>query len=260
MMARKRSQASTTRRMHRSIGVGASIFVVFMVLSGLALNHSHQLGFDQQHLAPSFLLRWYGLGEPAQLQSFAVDEQWLSFAGSQLYLDGARVATTTKGVGAVANGDWLVAASSEELILLNRDGSLIERLPWDQPGAGLIEAIGRLNTGSLVVKSAGQTWLADAELLEWKQLEPAPDASLWATSQAAPAAIQKAILQQYQGEGISLERLLLDAHSGRIFGPVGVIVYDLLALLLGALALSGLVLWWRGRRNGQRNGNNNRKQ
>lgn len=260
MMARKRPQASTTRRVHRSIGAGAAIFVVFIVLSGLALNHSHQLGLDQQRVAPSFLLRWYGLGEPTRLQSFAVGEQWLSFAGSQLYLNGANVATTSDGVGAVASGDWLVAAGSEELLLLNRDGGLIERQPWDQPGAGLIEAIGRLDTGSLVVKSAGQTWLADAELLEWKRLEPAPDTALWATSQAAPAAIQKAILQQYQGEGLSLERLLLDVHSGRIFGPAGIIVYDLLALALGALVLSGLVLWWRGRRNGQRNGNNRRKQ
>jgi len=197
-MARKRPQPSATRRMHRSIGAGGAIFVVFMVLSGLALNHSHQLGLDQQHVAPSFLLRWYGLGKPAQLQSFAVDEQWLSFAGSQLYLNGANIATITGGVGAVANGDWLVAAGSEELLLLNRDGGLIERLPWDQQGAGLIDAIGRFDTGSLVVKSAGLTWLADAELLEWKRLEPAPDNTLWSFSEEAPAAIQKAILQQYQ--------------------------------------------------------------
>jgi len=45
--------------------------------------------------------------------------------------------------------------------------------------------------------------------------------------------------------------VLLDLHSGRIFGPVGVLVYDLLALTLGFLAISGLVLWFRGRRNGK---------
>lgn len=249
-----------TRRMHRTIGAGTAIFVVFLVLSGLALNHSHQLGLDQQPVSSSLLLRWYGPGEPAQLRSFAVDDQWLSFAGSRLYLNGNDVATLSNGVGAVASGDWLVAAGSEELILLNRNGGLIERLPWDQSGAGLIDAIGHRATGALVVRSAGQTWLADAKLLEWKRLEPAPGSAIWSSSQAAPAAVQKAILQQYRGESLSLERLLLDAHSGRIFGPVGVIVYDLLALLLGSLAFSGLVLWWRARRNGQRNGNGRRKQ
>lgn len=259
-MASKKPRASITRRMHRSIGAGAAIFIVFLVLSGLALNHSHDLGLDRQHVASSFLLRWYGLGEPDRIQSFAVDGQWLSFAGSQLYLNGEHLTTTSNGVGAVANGDWLVAASGEELILLNRDGSLIERLPWAEPGAGRIDAIGRHETGALVVRSAGQRWLADEQLLEWKQLETAPDRSSWSFPQEAPAAVRKAILQQYRGNGLSLERLLLDAHSGRIFGPLGVIIYDLIALLLGALALSGLVLWWRVRRNGQRNGNGENKR
>jgi len=53
-----------------------------------------------------------------------------------------------------------------------------------------------------------------------------------------------------------MERLLLDFHSGRIFGPVGVLVYDLLALAVGFMAISGLVLWFRGRRNGNGNGKN----
>ena len=243
--------------MHRSIGAIAAVFVVFLVLRGLALNHSHRLGLDQQHVAPAVLLRWYGLGEPVHLQSFAVENQWLSFAGSQLYLNGDNVATTSDGVGAVANGDWLVAATSEELLWLNRDGGWIERIPWDKSGENLIDAIGHHESGALAVRSAGQTWLADAQLLEWKQLEPAPDTSLWSSPQEAPAAVQKAILQQYRGKGLSLERLLLDAHSGRIFGPAGVIIYDLLALALGSLALSGLVLWWRVRRNGQGNGQGN---
>ena len=62
------------------------------------------------------------------------------------------------------------------------------------------------------------------------------------------------ILRQYRGHGLSLERLLLDFHSGRIFGPAGVVIYDLLALVLGFLAISGLVLFLRGRRNGAGNG------
>jgi uncharacterized iron-regulated membrane protein len=135
--------------------------------------------------------------------------------------------------------------------------TMIERLPWAEPGTGLIDAIGHHETGELVVRSAGQVWMADAQLLEWKQLEPAPDTSSCSFPQEAPAALQKTILQQYSGKGLSLERLLLDAHSGRIFGPLGVIIYDLIALSLGSLALSGLVLWWRVRRNGQRNGQGN---
>ena len=57
---------------------------------------------------------------------------------------------------------------------------------------------------------------------------------------------------QYLGEGPSLERVLLDFHSGRIFGPVGIVVYDLLALMVLVLSISGLIIWVRGKRNGKR--------
>jgi len=60
------------------------------------------------------------------------------------------------------------------------------------------------------------------------------------------------ITQQYRGEGLSVERVLLDFHSGHIFGPMGVFIYDLLAVAVGFLSISGLVLWIRGRRNGKR--------
>jgi uncharacterized iron-regulated membrane protein len=49
-----------------------------------------------------------------------------------------------------------------------------------------------------------------------------------------------------------MERLILDLHSGRIFGPVGILIYDLLAVIVGFLAISGVIFWFRGRRNGKR--------
>ena len=53
------------------------------------------------------------------------------------------------------------------------------------------------------------------------------------------------VVAAYRGEVLSLQRLLLDMHSGRFFGSKGVWVYDLLALLVFLLAGSGLVLWIR---------------
>jgi len=257
-MARKNPQSSTTRRLHRSIGISAAVFAIFMIASGLVLNHSNQLGLDQHHVSQSLLLRWYGLSEPKKLQSFAVGDQWLTFAGAQLYLDDKHVTATSNGVGAVASGEWLVAASADELLLLERNGSLIERLPWGPPGAGSIVAVGRAGNGAVVVKAAGQLWLSDKDLLDWQALEAPPAKPMWSSSELAPETLRQEILQQYRGQGLSLERLLLDTHSGRIFGTAGLLVYDLLALALGFLALSGLILWVRGRRNGQRNGNGRR--
>ena len=253
-MARKKNQASTTRRLHRSFGAGAAVFIIFMVLSGLAINHSNGLGLDQQRVSQNFLLSWYGLDGPDQIHSFEVGNDWISFAGSQLYLNGNSISAVTNGVGAVAGEDMLIAAGSEELLLLGHDGTLIERIPWGQPGTGSVESIGQLENGLVVIKSNNRLWSADADLLNWQRVKDTITSPAWSHAEPAPEALSQAVTQQYRGGGPSLEQLLLDLHSGRIFGPIGVLVYDLLALTIGFLAISGLVLWLRGRRNGKRKG------
>ena len=240
--------------MHRVIGAAAAIFVIFMVLTGLAINHSNGMGLDQRQLSTPFLFSWYGLEEPAQVDSFAVNNDWLSFAGSQLYLNDKAILTVSDGIGAVASGEMLVVAAREELLLLDLEGNLIERLPWAPDGAGSIESIGLLEESTVMVRTRDHLWLADADLVSWKIFEDSTKIPDWSFGESAPGLLRRTITQNYRGEGLSVEKLLLDFHSGRMFGPIGVIVYDLIALTVGFLAVSGLILWFRGRRNGKRNG------
>jgi len=256
-MARKKTGASLVRRLHRSVGAATAVFIIFMVLSGLAINHSNGLGLDQHHVSQPQLLDWYGLAEPEHIKSFALGGDWLSFAGSQLYLNGKPVSTIVNGVGAVSSGAMLIAAGSEELLLLDHDGNLIERIAWGTPDAGRIEAIGLLTGDTVVVRSTGQLWLADTDLLNWQHAQNPginPDTDIiWSTSTPAPEALHQTFTRHYRGHGLSLERVLLDVHSGRIFGSVGIFIYDLLALAVGFLAISGLVFWFRGRRKNRQN-------
>lgn len=251
-MTRKQAQYSATRRLHRFLGVGAAIFVIFMVFTGLAINHSNSLGLDQDHVSQPFLLNWYGLEGPETIHSFAVGNDWVSFAGSQMYFNDKVVSAVTNGIGAVTGNGMIIAAGSDELILLDPSGQLVERVSWSVQQPGTIESIGLLKDGSVALKVSGGLWLADAELLNWIRASDTANAQAWSTPGSAPAIIQQSIRQQYRGDGLSLQRLLLDFHSGRVFGSVGVVVYDLLALAVGFLAISGLVLWLRGRRNGKR--------
>ena len=249
-MVKKKRKNSVMRRLHRSFGAFAVVFVLFMVLSGLALNHSNDLGLDQRKASQSFVLGWYGLGKPSNIKSYAVGDDWISIAGSQLYLNDNAVATLHGGVGAVSTDDLYIAASGDEVLLLDHDGNLVERLPWASISEAPIEAIGLQLNQTVTVRSAGQVWLADADLLNWQRIEEPITSPDWSSPQVAPDELQQSITSLYRGEGLSLERVLLDLHSGRIFGSIGVVVYDLLALALGFLSISGLVLWFRGRRNG----------
>jgi hypothetical protein len=51
----------------------------------------------------------------------------------------------------------------------------------------------------------------------------------------------------YRGRGLSLERLLLDLHSGRVFPRTSPWLLDMVGIGLVALSLFGLLLWWRRR-------------
>jgi len=240
------------RRMHRTLGVSAAIFVVFMVASGIAINHSQGLQLDQRHFSQPFLLNWYGIEGPEDIHSFGLDGNWLSLAGSGAYYNGRYLSDLSNGVGAVFNGQLLVVAGSRELLIVDQDGVLVEKMPWAYAESGLIESIGLLGSGTVLVKSGMKAWVTDNQLLQWLEIDPAINHPAWSTSAKEPAEIREAIVQHYQGSGLSMERLLLDLHSGRIFGRVGTLVYDGLALVVGFLAISGLVLWIRGRKNGRK--------
>ena len=251
MTPRKRKN-SLARRLHRSFGAGAAIFVLFMVLSGIAINHSNDLGLDQRPVVQTLLLDWYGLDKPDSIYSFTAGTNWISFAGSQLYLNGNPVTTIQNGVGAIATGDRLIVAASRELLLLDRRGNLIERVSWEQADANSIESIGTLPDGGVVVKSRQQVWLSSEQLLSWQTLSDPSAQPQWSSSAPSPESIQQAINQHYRGDSLNLEQVLLDVHSGRIFGTIGILIYDLMALAVGFIAISGMILWVRGRRNGKR--------
>lgn len=251
VMARKKHRFSKTRRLHRSLGAGAALFIVFMALSGLAINHSNGLGLDRQFVSQPWLLDWFGLEGPQQVQSFKIDSDWLSAAGSQLYLNDKRVAEFSNIAGVVRTGEMLVVAGSDEWLLLDQEGQLIERQAWELPAAGQVELIGLSADGSVIVRAGQKYWGADDDLVLWRPATGVPPVTEWSAQDKTPDAILKAISRQYRGEGLSMERVLLDFHSGRIFGPIGSLVYDLLAIVMGFLAISGLIFWLRGRSNGK---------
>jgi len=243
---------STLRRWHRSLGAGAAIFVLFMVISGVIINHANRLGLDHHHVAWSVLLDWYGLETTTEINSYRAGDHWLSFAGSRVYLDGTTVASLADPVGAVSIGRMLVVAGGNELLLLDFAGMVIEKIAWSAIGAGAIESIGLLADTGVAIRASGQLWTSDTELLTWHPGGDLTSALNWSSPQVAPRSLLETIARQYQGKGLSLERLLLDLHSGRIFGSIGVLIYDLLALVIGFLAISGLSLWFKNHRNGKR--------
>lgn len=228
-------------RWHRRIALIAAIFVVVLALTGLLINHANELGLDKQQLQGSWVARWYGIKKP-EVTAFSINHQWLAHDGvDSLYLNTSLIGPCQPPLhGAVSLKDILVALCEKELLLISPEGMVIERIT---PVFGLPEGASGITVSDnqLAVKTIQGLFLADIDTLEWKS-ESLPKASLrWSKATPPPTDILRQLKSHLPG--VSVERLLLDLHSGRLFGKLGVYLMDLMAILFLFLAMSGIWAW-----------------
>lgn len=233
---------------HRRLGLAAAPFVLLLVGTGVLLNHTDRLGLDRRVAGGEWLLSWYGIDSAAPVEGFAVGASWVSHAGDRIWLDSAPVAESAAPLaGAVWSDPLVAAATSEAVYLFAPDGALVEKaVPVGVPAplTGLAGAEG----GALVLRAAGGAWAGDLDLAEWRPPAGSAAPPVWAQPRPLPPEVAAGIAQARRGAGLPWERVLLDLHSGRLFGALGPLIMDLAAVALLLLAASGLYNWFRARR------------
>jgi hypothetical protein len=228
---------------HRYIGLGSALFVILLTLTGLLLNHTDELALDSRHVQSSLVLDWYGIRAPEDMVTYMAGSTAITEVGRQIYWNTTLIPQAQALLGAVEAHGLVIIGSKNQLLLFTPEGELIERL---DNGAGIpegMQALGVNSTGDLVVRTTHGLYRADSNILKWQKIPDAP--ILWAVAAHPSATLRSALKQAYRGTGLSVERLLLDIHSGRILGKRGVYLVDAAALLFLLLASSGVWLWSR---------------
>ncbi|MFZ5654958.1 MAG: PepSY domain-containing protein [Pseudomonadota bacterium] len=245
-MAAAEPGEAALRRWHRRLGVAAALFLVLLAFTGFALNHVAALQLDRLVIRSPLVLRWYGVELPERIEGFAVGEHWLSRVGEGLFLDRVQVATCgSRLVGAVRFGEELAAACEQELLLFTADGLLVDRIDATYRLPVPLETLG-VAGGQLALRAKGQALRVEPEAPAFIPLADAEVA--WARPQPLPETLVAALAPFAAGDEITLERLVLDLHSGRLLGLHGVWLMDAVALAMVILALSGLASWRNGLR------------
>lgn len=228
----------TLRRWHRRIGLAGALFLAWMAVSGILLNHSGDLSLGRQELHSLWLSRWYGLGETAQT-GFHSGSHWLAASAEGAVLDGKPLVDWTEPpLGMARAAPLLAIAGAQHVRLLTETGELVETLDASALPAGRLRRIGESEAG-FVVDVDGKSYVsADGESFAAYE-----GAVRWSAAEALSPAERATLVQQ--APGVSVERLLEDLHSGRFFGRGGVWVVDGLGIALVLLALTGFWIWWR---------------
>lgn len=226
---------------HRRIGIAAALLVAWLAASGILLNHTDALRLDQRHVGAAWLLDWYGIDRVQPRAAFRAGGHWVTQVGRRIYFDERPMPGEYEHLaGAVALGDEIGVATTERILLLTPDGRLAETLGAAHGVPSGIAEIG-VRDARLIARAAHGVRAADAALTAWRTAE-AQDVD-WARAAELPPPLAARLAADYRARVLTLERVLLDLHSGRLLGDLGVLLIDLAAVAFLLLATTGLWMW-----------------
>lgn len=223
----------------------AATFVGFAI-TGVLINHSHDWSLDSKTIAWPWLNRFYGYGQNDVKSGFPLNSSWVYQLGHALYLAESKLGECHgKLIGAAQIDRLYYVACANELLITLEDGTRVESI-------GLFpETFDKLAVSENILYAQNQQtqriYRFNEEHGQW--LIATPFATLAFQQATALPAVLLTQIPSAQGAKITWERLLLDLHSGRLFGRAGVFIADLIALALIFSSISGLWMWLKKRRN-----------
>jgi len=233
--------------LHRLTGFLVIFFVLFFAVTGIFLNHADQFDMDRKYIDYNWLLNLYSIGPSQPPVSYAADNIWLTLVDTRIYFNDHELPErATALLGAVKLDGIVIAALPDALLLLTETGQIIEKIT---PVSGLPDApqkLGKLDSDLFIIATASGYFASNPDVGEWQEIQA--DTVNWSTPGQLPEVPLKRIMSLYRGSGLTLERALLDLHSGRLLGMGKIIVIDIVALLLIISALSGVSMWYKKRK------------
>lgn len=239
------------REWHRKLGIIAAFFIIFLSITGVALNHTTTLSLAHKPISNIWLLDHYGIAPPNDIRfyqqsSLRVTDNLVWLEG-KLLLESAADIVSGGVMSAKVSSDTLVdvfvIASQTHLYIYNNQGEMLDQLGVE---AGIPEGIEALNIDNdkVIVKTSSGYYQSDSDFFYWQAISPLIE-PVWIRAQSISLQQEQQASLAYRSQFLTLERIILDAHSGRILGLLGVLFMDAVAILLILLSLSGVYIWIR---------------
>ena len=248
----KRNLSATLREWHKRAGLFAFLFLGWLGLSGILLNEASDLNLNGVRVGWPWLMSIYGLHADPPSTALPAGGHWLAVAGDSTVLDGKPLAQPIDApLGFVAapepgqtSSQMLYVARTDSVVLLKPDGSRVDELRMPPLPIEAIRRIGAVegHAGSIAIQGGDTAYQSDDEGESWKPVSAT--AVQWSVRQPLPQD-QRQRLLPFSRPSVSVQQLLVDAHSGRLFGRFGTFFIDAVGLAALLLASSGVWMTWR---------------
>lgn len=246
----KKNLLATLREWHKRIGLFAFFFMGWLGTSGFLINQSASWGYDTVRIDWPWVMALYGLHPEPPQTGLSAGGHWLAVTSDYTLLDARPLPEPIpQPRGLVAGGSadrpLLFVATDSSLVLLTADGERYDELRSPILPVSTIRRVGATAGGAIAVQDLDAFQSADSGD-SWTPVDPAT--VKWSVSETIPEDVRTQLVP-YSRPSVSLEHVLVDAHSGRLFGSIGAWVINLVGFAALWLAISGTWMWWRIRSN-----------
>ncbi len=230
---------------HKIIGMVATIFIVLLSVTGILLMHTEDLDLAESYIESESVLAIYDIAPDTDPVTYQVNKNYITQLDDRIYFNELQSARhEDKLIGGIYIEGIYLAGFTSSIMLLTDEGEVIETLDQLHGVPAKISAIGKSNN-SIIVNADGFMKRTDINMTTWT--DTLQTGVSWSEQAQLSDDALDSILKSYIGEGLPLERVILDVHSGRILGTVGVIIVDLAVVLFLVLSISGWMAWYKKR-------------
>lgn len=230
------------REWHRKLGILAAFFLIFLSISGVLLNHTEFFKLGSQHVESTLLLEHYGINAPNTLNFYHQNE--LIVTNNLVWMNKQLLQEVSEPVVSLGKfQEFILVVTSKTFTIFTDKGELVDSL---NALSGLPSNISKMAISDdyVIVNTDKGYFQTDNNFFDWQAINTLVEPD-WITESMPNTQQNKRAVTQYKSQYLTWERIVLDMHSGRFFGLIGVLFMDAVALLLLLLSVSGIYLWVR---------------
>ena len=225
--------------LHRYVGLGICIFLVHLAITGIFLNHSIGLRLDKTFITWPWLLNQYNLTVPEPENIFTIGKNNFSTIDGEVFFNEKPIFLAEEDLlGVSQNQDTFILASSSTITVISKEGYIINKenvLPFAVKNISI-------NGDEVVINDKeDKIWSSESINGVWELTENRT--VQWSMEGSITPINQEKIRKYFVGDGVSLEQVILDFHSGAIFQKAGKLFFDIISILLIILSFTGIWLW-----------------
>lgn len=244
----KTNLTATLRTWHRRAGLFAFIFMAWLGISGFLINQSASWGYDVKRVDWGWVMALYGLHPEPPRTGFSAGGHWLTATTEATLLDGKPLATPVPdprgfALAGTAGKPLLFVATPDRVFVFSPQGEKIDEMTGYMLPVQAIRRIGTIDGAAKKVVIQDLDAYASVDGIGWDKLAPNSEVQ-WSQAQALPEA-ERAKALPYSRPTVSLEHVLVDAHSGRLFGSWGAWVINCVGIAAVALSVTGIWMMYR---------------